>query len=460
MDGVVSKGVDVLLGNPKKAIVAFSIPIAVALLAQQSNNLVDSFWVINLGGDALAALGLVSPIFSIIIGVANGIAIGASAAIARKIGMGRADEAGGIAVQSLILGAIVALILTPLLLLTARPVLMAIGAGSTIDLSMEFAVPLYICTILIFLSAIMSGILRGEGAANKSMYIQVVGAVTNLVMDPILIYGLDMGVAGAAWATAFAFGISIVIGLYWYLSKKNMFLQLRRRDLRINIPYQKEILSVGIPQSTEFVMMGLFNVGFNFCVILVGGTDMMGVYTVAWRITYMLFVPAQALGGAIVSACSAEFGMKRYDMISTAYRYAVKLSLIILTALTVIMVILADPIASAFTTDPNIQYLHSDMVVMLYVFASFIPIMSLIFLGSSLLQALKRGGVSLMSSFIRNLMLAVMFLAATYWIGTPMSLWLAIAVTEICGGLLMGYWAYVVLKDTARKDGRSLASDT
>ena len=460
MEGMVTKGVDVLFGDPKRAIVVFSIPIAVALLAQQSNYLVDSFWVSNLGGDAMAALGLVSPVFQVVIGIANGLAIGASAAIARKIGMGKHDEASGIAVQSLILCTIIALILTPILLLTARPVLMAIGAGSTIEMSLAFAIPLYISTTLIFMSSVMSGILRGEGAVKRSMYIQVIGAITNLILDPILIYGLDMGVAGAGWATVGAFGISIAIGLYWYLSKKDMYLKFKRKYLTMNFLYQREILSVGLPQSAEFIVMGLFNIGFNFCVIKIGGTDMMGIYTVAWRITYMLFVPAQAMGGAIVSLCSAKYGMKRYDMISEAYRFSVKVSLILLTAFAVILALLADPIASVFTSEPNIQYLHDEMVVMMRMFALFIPVMSLIFIGSSLLQALRRSSVSLMSSFIRNLMLAVLFLVAAFVIGTPMSLWIAIAITEIFGGFLMWYWAYIVLKHTARRDGMSLAAES
>ena len=459
MEGMVTKGVDTLFGDPKKAIVVFSIPIAVALLAQQSNYLVDSFWVSHIGGDAMAALGLVSPVFQVVIGIANGLAIGASAAIARKIGMGKPDEASGIAVQSLILSTIVALIITPILLLTARPLLMIIGAGSTIDMSLAFAIPLYISTTLIFASAVMSGILRGEGAVKRSMYIQVIGAITNLILDPILIYGLNWGVAGAGWATVGAFGISIAIGLYWYISKKDMYLKFKKKYLTLNFLYQREILSVGLPQSVEFIVMGTFNIVFNFCVIKIGGTDMMGIYTVAWRITYMLFVPAQAMGGAIVSLCSAKFGMKRYDMISEAYNFSVKLSLLMLTAFAIILVLLADPIASVFTSEPNIQYLHGEMVIMIYMFALFIPIMSLIFIGSSLLQALRRSSVSLISSTIRNLMLAVLFLISAYLIGTPMSLWIAIAVTEIFGGLLMGYWAYVVLKHTARRDGMSLTSN-
>jgi len=459
MEVSTKKNLNVLLGDPRKAIVAFSIPIAVALLAQQSNSLVDSFWVTALGGNAMAALGLVSPIYSILVGIGNGLGIGASSAIARSIGFGRPEETGAKAAQSIVLCAVAALILTPLLLLTAKPVLILFGAGHTLDESMAFAIPLYISAFLIFASGVMSGIMRGEGAVRRSMYIQVIGAVANLVLDPIFIYSLNMGVAGAAWATVAAFGISIIVGMYWYLVKKDMFIKVKRKDFRPSVNHLKDILSVGLPQTAEFTVMSLFNVIFNFCIIMVGGTNAMAIYTVAWRLMYILLIPAQAMGGAIVSACSAEFGMKRYDMIRQAYVFSVRTSVLLLCGLSIAMGILAGPISSVFTQAPDMQYLHGAMVTMLYIFAAFIPIMSLIYIGSSLLQALKRSKISLISTFIRNAMLAVTFVIAAYWFGTLTSLWWAMFATEVFGGALMGFWAYVVLKDVAKRDGRTLVSD-
>ena len=443
-----------MLGDPKKAIIAFSIPIAVALFAQQSNNIVDSIWVTSLGAEAMAALGLVFPIYAVIIGIGSGIGIGTSAAIARKIGMGQKDDASAIAVQALLLCLIVSVVATPLLVLTAEPVLMMIGAGPTIEASMDYAIPLYLSTVLILVSSVMSGILRGEGAVRRSMYIQVVAAIINVILDPILIYTLDMGVAGAAWATVISFAVSIVIGLYWYLSKKDMFLELKSKYLRFNRVYQREILSVGFPQSVELSVMNLFNITFNFCIIMVGTTDAMAIYTVAWRIVYLLMIPAQAMGGAIVSACSAEFGMKRYDMIKSAYNFSVKVSILLLVILSLVMVLLADPISSVFTHSPDMQYLHDDMVTLLYIFAIFVPFMSLVFIGSSLLQALNRSKVALASTIIRNVVLTVVFVFAAFVIGTLTSLWWAMTLSEIFGGLLMGYWAYVVLRDVAKRDNR------
>ena len=457
MDGTATKGVDVLLGDPKKAVIAFSVPIAVALLAQQGSLLADSVWVTALGGDALSAIGLVSPMYIILTGLGAGLAVGASAAIARNIGMKKSDSANVIAVQALLLCLAVAVILTPILLLTSRPLLELIGAGSTIDSSVAFATPLYISLVLILLANVMSGIMRGEGAARKSMYMLVIGAVTTIVLDPIFIYALDMGVAGAGWATAAGFGVSFLAGIYWYIFGNSMFIQLKKENLKLNLRYWKIILVVGVPQSAEFMVMGVFNIAFNGCVILIGGTDVMAIYTAVWRVIALIVIPAQAMGGAIISSCSAEFGMKRYDMIRQSYIYAVKISLIFLIILTIATVALAGPIASLFTNDlmePALMY--EDMVTMLYIFAIFVPFMALIYIGSSLLQSLARSKISLISTFIRNGSLAIGFLITTYGIGTLTSMWWALCIVEIFGSILMGYWAYIVLKDAAKKDGKSI----
>ncbi|MDR3282217.1 MAG: MATE family efflux transporter [Candidatus Methanoplasma sp.] len=455
MSAEAEKDIETMLGDPRKALVAFSIPIAVALLVQQSNTLVDSFWVTSLGGDAMAAIGLLNPIYAVLIGIGNGLGIGAAAAIARKIGAGNREEASGIASQAVTLVVVVSVVATPFLLFMGEPLLRLIGAGATIETSMQYAFPLFLSTVLVIMSGVMSGILRGEGAIRRSMYIQIVAAVVNIVLDPIFIYNLGWGIAGAAWVTAISLAASVAISLFWYASGKKTYLKLRLSEMRFHAPRMREILSVGGPQSLEFAAMNVFNVGYNLCVIKVGSTDIMGLYTVSWRIIYLLMIPAQAMGGAIVSACSAEFGMKRYDMIRSAYAYALKVSVSTLAALAAVTAAVAGLIATVFTSGPDMQHLHDDMTVMLRILVILVPFFGPVYVGSSLLQALNRSKVALMSSVIRNTVLTILFFSAAYVVGTVPSLWWAMVVGEIFGGALMGYWAYVVLKDSARKDGRS-----
>jgi putative MATE family efflux protein len=455
MEGA-TKDVKTMLGDPRKAILVLSIPIAVAFLVQYSNNLVDSLWVTGLGAEAMAALGLVNPVYSVIISVGNGMAVGVSAAMARNIGMGRKGRAEAIASQTIILIVLLALIMTPILILTAEPVLMIIGAADTIDASMAYAIPLYLSSFIIMMSSAMSGMLRGEGAVRKSMYIQVMAAAVNIVLDPILIYWAGMGVAGAAWATVIACAASILLGLLWY-SRKTLFITLRRSDLRVDLGAIREIMVVGFPQTLELMLMSLFNIVYNLCIIFVSSSAVMAIYTVVWRIVYLVIIPAEAVGGAMVSACSAEFGMKRYDMIKKAFRFSTKFSLITTILLSVLVILLADPLASLFTYAPDMQALHGEMVRFTRIMFLCVPLLAMVFVGSSLLQAVSRSGISMWSSLIRNIALSAAFIAVTFTVGTLSGLWWAISIVEMLGGILMWYLAEYALKSLG-KMGPKVAS--
>lgn len=451
-DFAANKDVSMLTGDPKKAIRHLSGPIAVALLLQQGNSMVDTLWVTGLGSSAMAALGVVSPFYSVIIGIGSGMAIGASAAIARNIGMKRKANADKVAAQSLLLIAVLSLIMTPLMMLTARPLLMMAGSPLTIEASMDYAMPLYFSSFALMMSCMVPGLLRGEGAAKKSMYTQIAMAVTNIILDPIMIYTLDMGVAGAAWATVIACIVASAMGLYWYIRGRT-FVSLRFSAMRkFDRTCMKDILSVGLPQSLEFSAMYLFNVIYNLCILMVSTPGVLAAYTVVWRIINMVTIPVQAMGGAVVSACSAEYGMKRYDMISKAFSFSVRASLICTSVLTAAVIILADPIASVFTYAPDMQMHHGEMVTITRILMLCVPVFSLIYVGSSLLQAVNRSKVSMWSSILRNILITIAFVTAAFLIGTTVSLWVALSSVEVFGGLLMWYLARMVLKNLSRKD--------
>ena len=208
-------GTRTLLGDQRKGVIALAIPIGVALCFQQLNNIVDSLWVAGLGGSAMSALGIVYPIYTILIGIGNGLGIGVGAAIARNIGQRNHADANRSAAQGVFITAVVSIILTPILLLTAEYTMVLMGAGDTVGDCLDYAYPIYLSSFFVILSGVMSGMLRGEGAAKRSMAIQVIGALVNIVLDPVFIYVLDMGVAGAAWATVVAFVVSCVIASYW-----------------------------------------------------------------------------------------------------------------------------------------------------------------------------------------------------------------------------------------------------
>ncbi len=446
-------GVRTLLGDQRKGIVALAIPIGVALFFQQLNNIVDSLWVAGLGGDALAAMGIIYPIYTILIGIGNGLGIGVSAAIARNVGMDRRADANKSAAQGLVIAVLVSLILTPILLVTAESSMVLMGAGDTVGVCMDFAVPLYSMTVFIILSGVMSGMLRGEGAARRSMIIQVAGAIINIILNPILIYGLDMGIAGSAWATIIAFMASCAIAAYWYLRDKEMYIVMRRSDFRPEARIWKGILSVGAPEALELSIMYLFNIFLNFIVIECGGTDAVGIYSTGWRLANFLMIVPQAMGGAMVAICAAEYGMKRFDMINDAFRYTLRVSIFWTVVLAAILALFAGPAASVFTYSEDMMYLHDETASMFRFFALFVPVMSMVYTGSSLLQAINRATGAMFNSTARNLIMLTAFWAAAAYIGSLSSLWWAMALSEILGGLMMGAHAYLMLRKVTRLEG-------
>ena len=196
-------GVKILQGDPKKAIVKLSIPMIIAMSVQTIYSLVDTYWVSGLGADALAAMGFVFPFFFISMALSNGIGIGGGAAISRMIGAKDKTGADNVAVHTIIIMTLLSILFTIPFYIFAPQLFALAGAGKTIGLSVAYARVIFLGSIVIFFSNVANAILRSEGDSKRAMQAMVVGGVLNIILDPIFIYTLKMGIAGAAWATLF-----------------------------------------------------------------------------------------------------------------------------------------------------------------------------------------------------------------------------------------------------------------
>ena len=447
-----TEGVKVLLGDQRKGVLALSIPIAIALFVQNLNNIVDSFWVSDLGQNAMASLGIVYPVYCILIGIGNGLGIGVSAAIARNIGMKNHDNANGVAAQGLLTTLGISVVLTVFLVITAEPVIVLMGGGEMVEECLSYGLPIYLGSFFIILSGVMSGMLRGEGAARRSMAIQVVGAAINIVLDPIMIFWMDMGVAGAAWATVIAFVISSLMAFYWYLNTNSMYVRFERKNFRFSTKLQKEILNVGLPESIELTVMNFFNIFLNIFVVVCAGTAGLAVYTMVWRIGYLTVIPAQAMGGALVAICSAEYGMKEFDMIRDAYRFAIKRSLIMLLALNLVFALLAGVLADVFIRTEDMEFMHDEMVMFTYLMAIFLPPFSMTFVGSSLMQSVEKAGHAMVNTLLRNVFVTIAYWIVSITVCSLFGIGIALIIVESLGGIAMIIHGKIVLERVAKRE--------
>ncbi len=449
-----TKGVDTLLGNPRKAILAMSVPLIIAMIAQSANNLIDAVWVAGLGPDALAAVGFIFPLFFILIGIGNGVGIGASSAIARHIGRGDKVGVDSTATQSIVLITIFGALMTAFMLVFQRDLLVMMGTDHTIDLCVEYGTPIFAMTLLFFFNGLLSNLLRSEGAAKRAMVTQVLAAVINIILDPFFIYdyGLGMGMAGAAWATIVAVAISFTLIFFWFFIKRDTYIKVSVKHVRLEKATVYDILRVGIPASLEMIVMSLFSVVVNLIIVMSDrGTDGLAIFSSTWRIVQMLMIPNMAIGGAVVPVFAAAYGARRFDKIKEAYFYALKVCTVIMTVLVIITLITADWMVMLFTYSDSVAVLKDDMASCLRVLSLFLPFMSWGFVGAGLFQSMGLGLYSFICTVVRNGLQIPAAWILLVTVGTTVSITWGISSMEILGSIIGGLWSLLLLRSIIRK---------
>ena len=450
-----TKGTEILLGDPKKAMISMMIPVIVALTFQSLNSVINSVWVTGLGPSALAAVGIVFPLLIIIMSIGNGIGVGASQTVAMHIGMNDKKGADKAAAQAIVLTLIAGVALAVVLGIFLRPVLTVMGGGNIIDDCYNYALPLVIFAPIMMLSGLFSNLLRAEGAAKKSMAIQILTACINLVIDPFFIYkpfgfGFDMGIAGASTGMIVAMAIGLILAIFWFRSKDATYLTLSFKKFRFDPVIDKQIFTVGIPASLEMMTISIIAIVMNNVLLWaggdLGGDDAVAVYSSSWRIITILMIPLMATGSAMVPVCAAAYGAKRFDRVEEAYRFTMKLVIVIMLILSVFTALTAEYMVTIFTYTPETAHLRTPMTHVLFAACVFLPFASWGATASALFQSLTMGTKSLVCTLIRNIMQVPVCVILFTMTGSLDSIWIGVAIGQIVGSVVAGVWGESVLR--------------
>ena len=374
-----------------------------------ANNIIDSIWVAGLGPDPLAALGYVTPLFLIMVGFGNGLGAGGNSLISRYIGAEDKSSANNAAIHNLILSLIVSIIITILFLAFLKPLLMLMGASSVIDYATEYGFIIFAWTIGLLMPPIVGGAFRAEGDIKRATVPIALAAIINMILDPIFIYTLNMGIAGAAWATALGPFISLLLMLYWIFIKKDTYLSYNRKDFHNDLTMYKDILVVGIPASLEQLVLSVLTIFVNFMLTMVSGPMAVAVYTAGWRIINIGMLPAIGVGTAAISVAGVAFGAKKYENLRVVARYAVKVALIASIIVCVILMAFSNQIAFIFSYSQS----SSKLAPMI---AGFLQIMSLFILyvpfgasAGNVFQGVGNGTISFFLTTFREFILVLIF---------------------------------------------------
>jgi len=316
--------VDYLNDPVWKCVVAQAIPLTVAQLVHLLYNVVDRIYLGHMGsGDsmALTGVGLTFPIVTLIMAFTALFGNGGVPLFSIERGAGNEEKASKILGNSFALLLVSSLVLTAVGYCFMRPILFAFGASVTSFLYAKEYLDIYLIgTVFSMISTGMNGYINAQGFPRIGMYTTVLGAVCNIILDPIFIFGLNMGVAGAALATV----ISQAVSALWvlrFLTGKKIPLSLNRKNIVIQKDITKAICKLG---TSNFIMQGtncLVQVTCNATLQTFGGDLYVGIMTVTNSVREIISLPVMGITSGAQPVISYNYGAKQYERVRSGIRF-------------------------------------------------------------------------------------------------------------------------------------------
>ena len=340
-----------------KLLFKLAVPSVVAQIINMLYNIVDRIYIGHMaegGSLALTGLGVCMPIIMVVSAFAALVSMGG--APRASIAMGRGDNSAAeyILGNCFVLQIIISAILTSVLLIWDRDLLLAFGASpDTIEFAVGYMDIYATGTIFVQITLGMNAFITAQGFSKTSMYTVLIGAVSNIILDPVFIFGFDMGVQGAALATIISQCISCVWVLFFLRSEKTI-LKLKKENMHLEAKVILPCLALGlaafIMQSSESII----SVSFNTSLLKYGGDIAVGAMTILSSINMFAMLPLQGLGQGAQPIVSYNYGAKEAKRVRGAFRLLLKSSLIYATALWLIIMLLPQVFTSLFTTNAEL----------------------------------------------------------------------------------------------------------
>lgn len=389
----------------KKLMLAMGIPMILSMMLQALYNIVDSAFVSNMatyGEESLNALTLAFPMQMLMVAIGIGTGVGTNALLAKSLGQGDKEKASRVAGNAIFLAIIIYFIF---LLFGLFGVRFYISTQTSNPLIYGLAVDyLRICCVVspgIVFFAIFEQLLQAAGHSVYSTIAQIAGALANIVLDPILIYGLlglpALGIRGAAIATVIGQCLSWALALIFHL-KVNKDISNQLKYIKPSGKIIKEIYSIGLPAIIAQALMSVMTYGLNIIFVTVS-ESMVTAYGLYYKIQQFILFAAFGLRDAITPVVSFSFGMRSKQRIRDGIKYGMLYTFIIMLAGIIIVEVFAGPFSKVFGLSGETQTLCISAMRIISV--------SFIFAGANIafqgiFQALERGLESLIVSVCRQ----------------------------------------------------------
>ncbi len=438
----------------------FSLPAITGMLVQALYNVVDRVFIGNMpveGASALSGIGVTMPIVFILMGFSMLFGVGAGANISIKMGQGRremADRIMGTALFMLVLSAVAILVIFNL---NIDYFLRIFGAtDSNIGYARSYLRIILIGNLWGTIGFGMNNTIRAEGSPKYSMISMLVGAITNVILDPIFIFVFHMGVRGAAIATIIAQGLSTLWCVRYYFSGRSV-VKIKKEYFRWDGEIVKLITAIGVSPFFIQIAGSLVGAMFNTTLLKYGGEMAQGSYSIVNAITTLFFMPVFGMNQGLQPIVGYNYGAGLYNRVRKAVLVAVGCATAVCIVGWIMMQFFPQVLVYPMAVDPVLRE-KTIQALRRYELLTFVVGFQII--SSNFFQSIGKAKISFFLSLSRQVFILVPLIALLPLKYGLMGIWSAVPISDVAATILSGFFFIRELRSLKRRDDERILSES
>ena len=424
-----------------RLLLGMALPLALSMMVQALYNVVDSIYVAKISTEAVTSLSLAFPIQNLQIGFATGIAVGMNSLLSKSLGEGNREKANRAAGNGIFLMCLAVVLFMAFGLFCARPFYaMQTDVATVVDGGAAYTSICCIWTLGIFVEVMGERLLQASGRTVYTLFTQGTGAVLNIILDPLFIFGYEpmgiapMGIAGAAVATVIGQWVAAIMAVIFNLTR-NPDVRFGFHFLRPDRKIIRTILSVGIPSVLMMAIGSVMNFGMNQVLLGFGALGLVcsAVFGLYFKLQSFVFMPVFGLNNACISIVAYNYGARQPKRITGALKLTMLSALVLMLIGMAAFLLIPETLMGFFASENQADskaLVEMGAVALRTISISF-PLAAIgIALGSSF-QALGVGIYSTISSLCRQLIVLLPVAWLLSLTGQINSVWLAFPIAEV-----------------------------
>lgn len=421
----------------KKLLIKQAVPASIGILFMSVNILIDTIFVGQwIGSLAIAAVTVVLPITFLISSLGMAIGVGGGSVLSRALGANKIEKARSTFANQIMMTFILASVFALLGIFFSADMLLLFGAkGAIVKPAAEFFFPIILSVPFLALCMMGNNIIRAEGKAKFAMIAMIIPAFVNIALDIVFIKLMDLGMFGAALASAISYFICFLFVLWFFMFKSE--LRLKARHFKFNFPIIKEITNLSFVTFSRQGVVSILAIILNHTLYTYGGEHSIAVYGIISRMLMFALFPVLGITQGFIPIAGFNYGAENYERVKESIQVSIKYAALLAAVIFVFILLFATPIVAVFTTDPKV--IAETPNALRWVFAAS-PIIAIQLIGAAYFQAAGKAKKALFLTLSKQgFFLIPLVLILPNFFGI-FGVWVAFPIADIASTILTGYF--------------------